>query len=203
MNTKSIYTILAVIVIVFLGYYFINNQTSTNQLPINNNTDKPITPESVQNESESPSLSVNDDGYFTYANKHLGFSIDYPKDWYWDATNQNKLLLTSDIDAVIEGWEVPYDVAVNIYKSSSELPNNPDKLDFEGWIGQIAEDPTFTNKTEIMVDGVKGYQGISHGMFSSYTIHVENNSSIYSIYINNSVLPEIVEQVIINSFRFI
>ena len=206
MNAKTIYTILAVIIVGFLIYYSLNN-TSTQQAPINNSvTDELTTNESVQNESGNTSSSIREsssDGYFMYANDSYGFSIDYPKDWYWDATSSGQLLLTSDIGAVRKGWEVPYDIVVNIYKSPSELPNNPDRLDFEGWIGQISEDPTFTNKTEIIVDGIKGYQGISHGMFSSYTIHVENNGLIYSTYINNSVLPGIVEQAIIDSFKFI
>ena len=86
MNTKTIYAILAVIVIAFLGYYFINNQSPTSQLPINNNTDEPTVTEPVQNEPGDTVPPVASDEYLTYVNNAYGFSVDYPKDWYWNAT---------------------------------------------------------------------------------------------------------------------
>lgn len=81
MNTKTIYTILAVVTVVILGYYFINNQTSTNQLPINN-----FITDEVINEPGDTSSPVSDDGYLTYTSDAYGFSIDYPKNWHWNAT---------------------------------------------------------------------------------------------------------------------
>ena len=145
MNTKTIYIILAVIVVAFLGYYFLNNQTPTNQLPTNNSITDETNQEPVQNEPGDTLLPVSDDGYHTYTSDTYGFSIDYPKDWYWDATNPGQLFIMSPERKKIEGTDIeaPIDVVVSVYKSLKELPNNQDGLDFENWIEQISNDPGF------------------------------------------------------------
>jgi len=210
MNTKTIYIILAIVLVGALSYYFLS-QPATNQLPSSDDANSSVSDE-AQDEvdyTNSTSGSVSDVGegdYLTYVSEDYGFSIDYPKDWYWDATTAGKLIIMSyeTKQALDLGQEAPVEVGVNTYRSVNSLPNNSNKLSLEEWINWSSQnDPTLTGATEVMVDGVTGYQAVSHGMFDSYVVYVENSGMIYEIYAANCVLPGIEEKTIIDSFKFL
>ena len=168
MNTKIIYTILAVVAVAIFGYYFINNQTPDSQLPINNSNTYKVPNEPVLNEPDDPSSLVSGDGYRTYTSDAYGFSIDYPKDWYRSVNKYSvSLSLASpERQSALDVGTINRvcDICIKVYNSAEELPNNQDsKLNFEDWISQLSEQYGFIDRTVSILDGVSGYQSLGMG----------------------------------------
>ncbi|MBU1092204.1 hypothetical protein KJ836_00795 [Patescibacteria group bacterium] len=149
MNTKTIYTILAVVVIAILGYYFINNQTPTNQLPINNNTDEPTTTEPIQNEPGDTktkdienkieeSKQTPDLEHTTYTDAEIGISVQIA-DGLFDRPfesaprrfmstlcgggNDYNVIYTEFVDKEMANRDIYYSMAISLYDTDFSLDN--------------------------------------------------------------------------------
>lgn len=216
---KYLWIVVLVVVLGFGGYYFFqqNNaledidndlmldQVNSTQNQISNNLSNSL-PSTNNTVGNTDSNNINTGTYLTYTNEAYGFSIQYPNNWFWDATYAGNLFLTSpgrqkDVD---DGKIVRVcDVCLKAYKLSAELPNNQDsKLSFEDWISQLSENYGFTNREPITIDGVSGYQGLGVGDGESYLVFVKNDNFIYEISTGNTNTPTKIEQTIIDSIKF-
>lgn len=211
--------ILLIAILGFGGYYFFqqnnepknmgNNlvldQGNSTQNQISNNLSNSL-PSTNNTVGDTDSNNINTDTYLTYTNEAYGFSIQYPKNWFWDATYAGNLFLTSpgrqkDVDA---GKMVRVcDICLKAYKLSAELPNNQDsKSSFEDWISQLSGNYGFINREPITIDGVSGYQGLGVGDGESYLVFVKNDNFIYEISTGDTNTPTKIEQTIIDSIKF-
>ncbi|HLN19063.1 MAG TPA: hypothetical protein VK255_02745, partial [Patescibacteria group bacterium] len=134
-------------------------QTSQTQptLPVSKSD---VIPPAQQNNNPATTIPA---GWQTY--KNLGFEISYPSAWILDKDGESQGVIwlrtksrQKDLDA--EKMTRMFDIEIRVYNSAFELPNNEqDKLSFENWISQKANDYGFVKRTPIVVDGVRGYKG--------------------------------------------
>ena len=139
--------------------------------------------------------------------KNLGFEISYPNTWIIDKSYESKGTIwlktknrQADLDAdkIVRG----FDVEIKIYSNVAELPNNKqNKFSFEDWVSKKADEYGFVERSIIVVDGIRGYKGVSDGMtYGNYLQFVENKGKIYQIEIEGTATEE--KKNIVNSFRF-
>lgn len=145
----------------------------------------------------------------TYTNSELSYSIKYPTDWIIDTNfikDNSIYLLTKERKQNLDADKIVrvFDVSVRFFQSVSDLPNNQtNRLSFENWIKQEADNYGFIQRKTILVDGASGYQGIGSGDGESYLIFVQKGDSVYQIETGDSTTPTVTEQRIIDSFKFL
>ncbi len=232
-NQKGIISVVIIVLISVMAvglvaaawYYETNKEevnSSKNTVVVNTNSTANVNSVSNVNMSTNSSANVNvsvdintdtvvgnTSDWQTYENGELNYSIKYPSDWNLDTEyiSQGSLyILSKERQQKLDAGEIVrvFDVLVEVYKSSSELPNNSiELLSFENWIEQEADTYGFTDRKSITLDGIQGYQGIGSGHGSLYLIFIQNGDYIYQLETGDTASPTDTEDRIINSINFL
>lgn len=145
-----------------------------------------------------------------YKNEEYGFELKYPVDWevklahesgsakfFYLTSNWRKKKIEDNIDIPIR----LFDVGIQIYISSAELPNNEKKYQLADWLK--AKETLFTFKGEKNIDSRKSFYGTVGGEFEGYIMYIENkDGKIFEIQTGETEIPTPVEQAVIDSFHF-
>ncbi|MEA1909809.1 MAG: hypothetical protein U9M89_02205 [Patescibacteria group bacterium] len=186
MNTKTIYTILAIVVIAILGYYFINNQPNVSLPGITDN----ITDQQPINNTVENNDSVTD-GYALYTNSNYGFSLEYPSHWYYDATSTvavmgckifNLVDTLGSQDPCIPGGTTVY---FSDWDGGYCIPKfgcaNKDLTSIDVDTGKGKQGVEFVTMSKIPDERLSQLKGYSNGDHYTYTTREIDGTTIYTL----------------------
>lgn len=157
--------------------------------------------------SPAPSLiptSSLPQGWKTYVNKNLGFSINVPDSWII-RDNGNTISLDSP-ETVQMRKEIPQETPPEliIQKTTVEkLPSNKTAKSLEEWLyGQGTKDYGLVGNIEkISINNYPAYKGKFSGMVLSESIYLPHNQDIFIFDQVSETIPPLLNQ-IISTFKF-
>jgi hypothetical protein len=171
-----------------------------------NRAELAVTLDRMMEYMETGKVSVVDSGWET--SEHGLYQISYPKGWSWGIDGgQVDVTSPTRIQEINNSMPVrQFNVSVYVFGGNYAYARpfedvGRENLGLEEWISTAADDFGFLDRTEVVVDGVKGYRGVG-AAFGDHIWMFEKDGVIYTITVDNAQddLEDSIK--IVESFRF-
>ncbi len=208
---KPLLIILVLVILLGGGYFVYTNYFQNSSDTETASTVTPVvtaTPRATATLAASPTASSETASWNTYTSTTGKYTIKYPTDWGYDATQVGITRIDSPatlkiISDITSGKREPFGYSHDINITYNEKITDGTTV-FNSLSEFISSGP-YTEMKEITFAGQKAYEGIMGGYDAYYTVLLVKDSHLYQIYFG---LKEIksklssTETLILNSFQF-